>query len=189
MAQDKILAGYEQSIGAKLQMVVDHFGPTSYNSTTGDIYPATNVNRGGFDRVSGGPSLSGTYQAVPIIGIGNVGAGVPTVALRWYALSIGNVISTTITAGGTYTGTAPTVTFSAAPTGGVTATGVAVLNTGGTAVIGITITNPGKGYVTAPTITFSAGGATATAALSIAGEVANGTNLSAEAVRLEMLMY
>ena len=67
------------------------------------------------------------------------------------------VLSTTIIAGGSGYTSVPTVTF-AAPTSGVTATGVAVI-TGG-AVTSITLTNPGDGYTTAPTISFSGGGGT-----------------------------
>lgn len=77
-----------------------------------------------------------------------------------------SVASVTIGAGGTGYTTAPTVTFSAAPAGGVTATGTATVSGG--AVTGVTITNPGSGYVSAPTISFGGPGtsATATAVLS-----------------------
>ena len=77
-----------------------------------------------------------------------------------------SVASTTITAGGSSYSSAPTVTFSAPPAGGVTATGTATIS--GDAVNAITITNPGNGYTSAPTISFSGGGgsgATATATL------------------------
>jgi hypothetical protein len=80
-----------------------------------------------------------------------------------YQLS-GAVVGATITAGGgTYTGTPPTVTFSAAPAGGVTATGTAQLDTAGQNVIAINMTAWGQGYLTAPTITFGSGTAAATA--------------------------
>ncbi|HYC91438.1 MAG TPA: C25 family cysteine peptidase [Thermoanaerobaculia bacterium] len=61
--------------------------------------------------------------------------------------------------------TTATVTFSAPPPGGTTATGTAVIND--QHVVGITITNPGSGYVTAPTVTIGGNGtgATATATL------------------------
>jgi len=71
----------------------------------------------------------------------------------------GAVVGATITNGDTYV-TPPTVTFTAAPAGGTTATGVAVLT--GTAVTSINMTTWGQGYVTAPTITFSSGAAAAT---------------------------
>jgi hypothetical protein len=77
-----------------------------------------------------------------------------------------SVASTSIGAGGSGYSSAPTVTFSAAPSGGVTATGTATIS--GDAVSAITITNPGNGYTSAPTISFSGGGgsgASATATL------------------------
>lgn len=94
-----------------------------------------------------------------------------------------NVGSATITAGGSGYTTAPMVTFSA-PTGtnGVTATGTAVISTGG-AVTGITITNPGA-YPDqpAPTITIAApsSGTTATATANLVNTaetlIGNNTN-------------
>lgn len=66
------------------------------------------------------------------------------------------VESVTIGSGGTgYTGT-PTVTFSAPPAGGTTATGTVTVNAG--VITGVVITNPGSGYVTAPTVTFAGAG-------------------------------
>lgn len=61
------------------------------------------------------------------------------------------------TAGSSYT-SAPTVTFSAAPAGGTTATGTATLSGGG--VNGVTMTNVGAGYTLPPTVTLSGGGGT-----------------------------
>ena len=60
----------------------------------------------------------------------------------------------TVTSGGGGYVSAPTVSFTAAPTGGTTAQGTAVL-TGGV-VTGITITNPGAGYTTTPTVLVAA---------------------------------
>ena len=63
----------------------------------------------------------------------------------------------TILTGGTgYTDATASVTFSAPPSGGTTATGT-VQTTGGV-VTNITITNPGSGYVTAPTVTITDSG-------------------------------
>ena len=76
-----------------------------------------------------------------------------------------SVASATITAGGSGYSSAPTVTFSAAPKGGVTATGTATLS--GDAVASITITNPGNGYTSAPTISFSGGGGSSAAATAV----------------------
>jgi hypothetical protein len=73
-----------------------------------------------------------------------------------YPTFANTVISVTSVSGGSSYTLAPTVTFSAPPSG-VTATGTAVLGTGSNSgkVVGITITNGGSGYSSAPTITFS----------------------------------
>jgi hypothetical protein len=73
-----------------------------------------------------------------------------------------------VTAGGTGYTSAPTVTVSAPPTGGTTATATATISGG--AVIAIAITNPGSGYTSAPTVSFIGGGgsgATATARMKV----------------------
>ena len=85
--------------------------------------------------------------------------------------SAGNVGVNITNAGSGYT-SAPTVSFSAAPGGGTTATGTAAIYGG--KVDSITITNPGSGYTSAPTVSFSGGGgssAAATASLATAGDV------------------
>jgi hypothetical protein len=82
-------------------------------------------------------------------------------------IKVGQVETVTITAGGSGYLQGDTVTFSAAPAGGVTATGTATV-TGGV-ITAITITNPGAGYVTAPTITIgTVGGTLATFSVAIA---------------------
>lgn len=80
----------------------------------------------------------------------------------------GAVSGCLITLGGTKYTVAPAVTFSAAPTGGTTAAGTAVIANG--AVTSIAITTPGSGYLAAPTVTIAApggGGVTATATATI----------------------
>jgi len=87
------------------------------------------------------------------------------------------VKSVTIANGGQQYTTAPKVTFSNPPAGGVTATGTAVLSNIG-AVTEVIITNAGYGYTSAPTVTFmgggGSGGATGTAQL---GQVYTTTQL------------
>lgn len=82
------------------------------------------------------------------------------------------VASVNVTAGGSsYVQSTTTVTFSAPPTGGKTATGTATV-TGG-AVTAITVTDPGYGYTSgAPTITIAGAGTSATAT-AVLGSVAN----------------
>jgi hypothetical protein len=68
----------------------------------------------------------------------------------------GPVMSVTIPGSGIGSGysAAPLVTFSAAPSGGTTATGTATISGG--KITGVTVTVGGSGYTTNPTITFSA---------------------------------
>jgi pectin methylesterase-like acyl-CoA thioesterase len=72
-------------------------------------------------------------------------------------LTAGTVSAVTVTGSVEgLTGT-PTCTFSAAPSGGITATGTPVVSNG--KVTGVTITNPGAGYTSAPSITWNFTGA------------------------------
>lgn len=76
-----------------------------------------------------------------------------------------SVKGATITAGGTGYTSAPSVTFAAAPAGGVRATGTAVVTDG--VVTGIVITEPGAGYLVAPAVSFSGGAGSGAAATSL----------------------
>jgi hypothetical protein len=122
-------------------------------------FPQGTGNEAGYLISSAVNALSANGGTVHL-GIGNYRSGYDTPGAVTATLS-----GVVITSGGTYTGTAPTVTFSAPGTGGTVATGVAVLNAGGTAVVGVTITNPGLYEASTtgpPSVTFSSGGATAT---------------------------
>jgi hypothetical protein len=192
MATDKILPGYEQSIGAKLQVIVDHYGPSSYSQTTGDVYPASNLQRGGFDKVAGGLTLDGVYDVKAGYPTGtSAGAGVTSVVLTWNFATTGSVASLAIAGAGT--GQTPgTYTVNATGGGGSGAQASIVVAGGGTVTATPVILNPGKGYTSAPTFTLAAGGtpATFTPTLSTAGsQVAAGANLSGSAVRLECILY
>lgn len=79
------------------------------------------------------------------------------------------VDSVTISNGGTGYTTLPTVAFTAAPAGGITATGVAVKN-GSNVITSVTITNPGAGYLSAPTVSFTGGGGTGAAGTAVLGD-------------------
>src|SRR6185312_5764325 len=71
----------------------------------------------------------------------------------------------TVNAGGTGYTTAPTVTISAPPSGGVQATATATVSGG--SVISVTVTNPGSGYTSTPTVTFTGAGTGATATATV----------------------
>jgi hypothetical protein len=90
MAQnfDQIVDGYPQSIGAKIQYIVDHAGPLSY-TTGGEAYIPSNLGIGGFDKISGGNSFSAvapngtTYSVAATYPAGSQSNGVSTVQLVW----------------------------------------------------------------------------------------------------------
>jgi len=97
--------------------------------------------------------------------------------------SVDAVSITNSTTNGKYT-SAPSVTFSAPPAGGTTATGTASLDSNGR-VVAVTLTNTGSGYQSAPTVTLGPVGLTAIATAaqgSTATAEADGTNLSAGAL-------
>jgi len=94
-------------------------------------------------------------------GVGNFTVGEEVVgnlhtATATTTLSSGAVTTPSITDGGEFYNPLilPSVTFSAPPPGGTTATGTAVVSASGI-VTGITLTHPGSGYAAAPTITIA----------------------------------
>lgn len=112
---------------------------TGYASNTTDTIVKVNI----------AVPLSGDYRSVASGGWTNNVSAISTI-------SGGAVTGVTITSSPTgYTGT-PTVTFTAAPSGGTTATGTAIV-TGGV-VTGVNIINAGSGYTAAPTVSFSTTG-------------------------------
>lgn len=72
-------------------------------------------------------------------------------------ITSGTVTAVNITASPIGFTSAPTVTFTAAPSGGTTAAGTAIVTNG--VVTGVNITNPGSGYTTAPSLTWNYTGA------------------------------
>lgn len=191
MAADKILAGYEQSIGAKIMAIVDHYGPTSYSLTTFDVYPASNLNRGGFDWVQASNSFSGNYTVAVRYPTGYQGNGVPSVTLRWfYAPTLSGVIDVTIASAGTGQTNG---TYTATSTGGGGTGAVIQYVIAGGVLTSAIVINPGSGYTSVPTFTIAAGGTpgTVTATIGVVSDfpVAAGTNLSAEAVRIQAIIY
>ena len=62
--------------------------------------------------------------------------------------------SVQITNGGSGYAPTPPVSFGAAPSGGTTATGIAVVGSQGN-ISSVFVTNPGSGYITPPTVTFT----------------------------------
>ncbi len=80
----------------------------------------------------------------------------PATTLAVATISSASVTGTSLTnPGAGYT--SATVTFAAAPAGGTTAEGTAIIGDGGK-ITGITVTNPGSGYTTVPSITITGDG-------------------------------
>jgi hypothetical protein len=100
-------------------------------------------------------------QTLQLVGIGSTASAITTVVN-------GGVRYVTITNRGSGYKTPPTVAFSSAPFGGITATGIATMiggivdlcepNNSLLRVQGIELTNPGSGYTVAPKISFVGGG-------------------------------
>lgn len=83
---------------------------------------------------------------------GNYWAGLRIKAME-ANLPGGGISAITITSGGANYAATDTIAFTAAPTGGVTATGTLTLSSG--VITGITLTNPGLLYTSAPTGTIT----------------------------------
>ena len=86
---------------------------------------------------------------------------------------LGNLDNITIATGGSGYTSAPTVTITAAPSGGTNATATATITNG--VVTAITLTNAGAGYKVRPNVTISGGGGTK--ATAVANLDANTTTL------------
>lgn len=87
---NKILAGYEQKVNAKLEVICDHYGPAAYanistNSGAGDVISALDFQRGGIEKCDDvAISASGNY-AVRAYNPSKNGIVSKTVTLRWFA--------------------------------------------------------------------------------------------------------
>lgn len=85
-----ILAGYEQKVNAKLEVICDHAGPASYANVStsvgaGDVVNASDFGRGGIEKISDvAIAASGNY-AVRAYYTSKNGAVARSVQLRWFA--------------------------------------------------------------------------------------------------------
>ena len=180
-------------IGGGKIIPVDHTGPASYTTggeTLGNINNMTGISvagLGSLDMVLGSGSLSesGNYEVkTQQTGLGSR----KTFNLLWYAAGVTQGVIDVASSGspsGMTAGTYPLV-FVNTGTGGSGAAGTITVTT--SAVTAINITNPGSGYTSAPTVSAATGGTpptlTATIGSVSGGQVASGTNLSGETVRL-----
>ena len=92
----------------------------------------------------------------------NLVAGIGSTAVGVASTAVGGIQFFSITNDGYDYTSAPTVSISTAPSGGINATAVATLNGG--SISTVFVTNAGAGYTEPPTVTFTGGGGTGAAA-------------------------
>lgn len=90
---NKFLPGYSQPMGAKIEIIVDHDGPASYNNTgtfatSGETINAIDFGIGGFETVDANSLSSDGLNYVWIDLIGD-GPGIACIGavLHWYVAS------------------------------------------------------------------------------------------------------
>lgn len=185
------VVGVEPWGGRTRAVIDDHTGPTSYatggESLGQNVYGGPNIFglAGFYAVIPCGESVSGNYTVVTNYG----GTGVRTsVKLKWrYSAGAGDgVTSVTGTGGsGMTAGTYP-LSFTNTGTNGSGAAGTITVST--SAITNVVITNPGTGYTSPPTVSAATGGTPPALTAQIGDisgeEVASGTNLSGETVRL-----
>ena len=135
-------------------------------------------NPGGIDGDGTGDDLTDrtqytVTQTLQLVGFGSTASAVTSIVN-------GGVRSVTLTNRGSGYITAPTVAFSSAPYGGITATGIATMiggivdlcepNATLLRVQGVQLMNPGFGYTVAPKISFSGGGGSGAEAFATIGD-------------------
>lgn len=90
---NRILPGYLMNLGAKIEMVIDHDGPASYNNTgtfntSGDIINASDLGIGGIEDVNSDGLSSDNLDFVWLeFRNGGNGNALPFIVLHWYVLS------------------------------------------------------------------------------------------------------
>ena len=102
------------------------------------------------------------YLSIPAVSISGGGGSGATATASLISVG-GSVEAIPVTDCGDYGGT-PTIVIDAAPSGGVNATGIAIMK--GRKLVGVQITNRGRGYTTPPSVTTSGGVPTSAATLS-----------------------
>ena len=184
------LFGADPVNGRSKWTFVDHTGPSSYvtgGETLGQsVFGGPNVlGLSGWQWVSSGITNSQNYRVDAFYS----GVGIQQkVFLRWaYSGNAGNGVTTVTGTGGSgMTAGTYALVFVNTGTGGSGAAGTITVTT--SAITSINITNPGSGYTSAPTVSAATGGTPPTLTAQIGGvagtQVAAGTNLSAETIRI-----
>ena len=117
------------------------------------------------------------YTSAPLVRF--IGGGGSGAAATVGIATTGSVGIVTISYGGDKYVVTPTISFSAAPFGGTTATGIAVVSAAGT-ITQVRITNAGLGYTVAPTITIQSPSGVGTGNF-VLNEIVTGTSSSTTA--------
>jgi len=126
----------------------------------------------GFDEIDDNIVEEGFIQSLNMVGVGST-------ATALTGIVNGGVRFITVTNRGNGYTSAPRVAISSAPSGGLTAVGIATLigglvdcngNTENYKVQGVEIVNPGYGYTVAPSVVFVGGGGAGAAATSTIGD-------------------
>jgi hypothetical protein len=100
---NRILPGYMNQVGAKLEIIVDHDGPAAYNNTgvaltSGETINASDFGIGGFEVVQcDSLSSDGLNEClVTLVGQstgGPMGNAVTQATIRWFVVSTGSEVS------------------------------------------------------------------------------------------------
>jgi hypothetical protein len=90
-AGNQPLAGYPQPVGAKIEKVFDHTGPSSYTqfatpTTGGDVINASDLGIGGIESMAPVVDTTGKVIAYPVFNYGGYGNAVPSVAIQYWSL-------------------------------------------------------------------------------------------------------
>ena len=132
----------------------------------------------GVDYIDDNVAQDANIQTLQLIGIGTTATAVASIVN-------GGVRYVTITNRGNNYTSAPNVAFSTAPSGGVTAVGIATLLSGIVDICGpdetkyrvqgVELTNPGSGYTVAPKVAFIGGGGSGATAIPLIGAISGST--------------
>ena len=156
--------------GVPFVFVSDGFNYRIIN-LSGCVVGGVITNGGTSNAAKNGFWPAGSNSTTGVTATTTAGANAPTLTAQFNVIVGGAVSGTvTVTAGGSGYVIPPLVKFSPPATGGLSATGYAVLTAG--AVSSVVVTNQGAGYVSAPTITVE----------NVSGDVGSGAVLTATLV-------
>lgn len=100
---NRILPGYNMPVGEKIDLIIDHDGPSSYTnsgvfSTSGETLNASDIGLGGLEMVNAGMlssdglnfvQITPTNQSTSTTAVGTGGNALTSVKIHWYVLASG----------------------------------------------------------------------------------------------------